>query len=84
MANAFVVIDCKRRKVVLTTLSARKAQSVLRKGLKVEIWIDNIHFDTVYSKQFEKFKPFTLQEKQWIGKKQKRAEERNKRRRSGK
>lgn len=84
MANAFVVIDCKQRKTVLATLSARKAQSVLRKGLKVEIWIDNIHFDTVYSKQVEKLKPFTLQEKQWIGKKQKRAEERNKRRKYGK
>ena len=67
MANAFVVIDCKQRKVVLTTLSARKAECVLRKGLKVEIWIDNIHFDTVYSKQADKFKPFTLQEKQYIG-----------------
>lgn len=84
MANAFVVIDCKQRKVVLTTLSARKAECVLRKGLKVEIWIDNIHFDTVYSKQADKFKPFTLQEKQYIERKQKRAEERNRRRRHGK
>lgn len=84
MANAFVVIDCKRRKTILATLSARKAQNMLAKGIKVEIWIDNIHFDTVYSRQADKFKPFTLQEKQWIGKKQKRAEERNKRRRSGK
>ena len=84
MANAFVVIDCKQRKAVLTTLSARKAQSALRKGLKVEIWIDNIHFDTVYSKQSEKFLPFTLQERQWICKKQKRAEQRNKRRKHGK
>lgn len=84
MANAFVVIDCKQRKVVLTTLSARKAQCVLRKGLKVEIWIDNIHFDTVYSKQLEKFMPFTLQEKQYIERKQKKAEQRNKRRKNGK
>ena len=84
MANAFVVVDCERRKIVLTTLSAYKAQCVLRKGLKVEIWIDNIHFDTVYSKQVEKFKPFVLQEKQYIGRKQKRAEERNKRRKYGK
>lgn len=84
MTNTFVVIDCKQRKIVLATPSARKAQSMLEKGRKVEIWIDNIHFDTVYSKQAEKLKPFTLQEKQWIGKKQKRAEDRNKRRRSGK
>lgn len=84
MANAFVVIDCEQRKTVLATLSAQKAKCVLRKGLKVEIWIDNIHFDTVYSKQVDKFKPFILQEKQWMSKKQKRAEEKNKRRKHGK
>lgn len=84
MANVFVVIDCKQRKTILATPSARKAQSVLRKGLKVEVWIDNIHFETIYSKQLEKFKPFTLQEKQWIGRKQKYAEERNRRRSHGK
>lgn len=80
MANAFVVIDCKQRSVILATLSARKAEATLRKGLKVEIWIDNIHFDTVYSKQIEKFKPFTLQEKQYIERKQRQAEKKNKRR----
>lgn len=84
MANVFVVIDCKQRKTMLVTLSARKAKSVLGKGLKVEIWIDNIHFDTVYSKQIDKFIPFVLQEKQYIGRKQRRAEERNKRRKYGK
>lgn len=80
MANVFVIIDCKQRKTVLATLSARKAQDMLRKGLKVEIWIDNVHVDTVYSKQSDKFKPFILKEKQWIGKKQRQAELRNKRR----
>lgn len=80
MGNAFVVIDCKQRKTVLATLSARKAEETLRKGLKAEIWIDNIHVDTVYSKEKEKFQSFILQEKQYIRRKQKRAEERNKRR----
>jgi hypothetical protein len=84
LANVFVTIDCKQRKVVLTTLSARKAQSVIRKGLKVEIWIDNIHFDTVYSNQIKKFQSFILQEKQYIGRKQRLAEEKNKRRKRGK
>ena len=84
MTNTFVVVDCKQRKIVLATPSARKAKSVLRKGLKAEIWIDNIYFDTVYSKQMDKFKPFTLQEKQYIERKQKKAEERNKRRKRGK
>lgn len=84
MTNTFVVIDCKQRKTVLATPSARKAQSVLCKGLKVEVWIDNIHIETIYSRQMEKFKPFTLQEKQWIARKQRKAEERNKRRKHGK
>lgn len=80
LANVFVVIDCKQRKVLLTTLSARKAQNTIKKGLKVEIWVDNTHFDTIYSKQIEKFKPFIAQEKQYIGVKQKMAEKRNKQR----
>ena len=84
MANAFVVVDCKQRKTVLATLSARKAMCVLRKGLKVEVWVDNIYIDTIYSTQVEKFKPFTLQEKQYIERKQRMAEKRNKRRKSGK
>ena len=86
MSNVFVVIDCKKRKTVLATPSARKAMCVLRKGLKVEIWVDNIHFDTVYCypQHLVKLNPFTLQEKQYIGRKQKKAEERNKRRKHGK
>lgn len=84
MTNTFVVIDCKQRKTVLATPSASKAKCVLRKGLKVEIWIDNIHFETVYSQQLDKLIPFTLQEKQYIQRKQKHAEKRNRRRKSGK
>lgn len=82
MANVFVVVDCKRRKPVLATPSARKAMSMLKVGARVEVWIDNIHIETIYSKRPEKFKPFVLQEKQYIGRKQKRAEERNRNRRS--
>ena len=84
MANAFVVVDCKSRKIKLTTLSARKAINMLEKGIRIEVWIDNIHFDNIYSRERDKMKPFLLQEKQFIGRKQKKAEERNKRRKSGK
>lgn len=79
--NVFVVVNCKQRKVILATPSARKAQSMLKQGIKIEIWVDNIHFDTAYSKQSEKFKPFVLQEKQYIGRKQRKAEKRNRQRR---
>lgn len=84
MSNVFVVIDCKNRKPILATPSAGKAHEALNKGVKIEIWVDNIHLDTAYSWQPEKLKPFILQEKQYIARKQKRAEDRNKRRKRNK
>ena len=84
MSNVFVVVNCKKRKTILATPSANKALGALTKGIKIEIWVDNIFFDVAYSWQSQKLKPFVLQEKQYIGRKQKRAEERNKRRKRGK
>lgn len=80
MSNVFVVIDCKKRKTILATPSANKATGALTKGIKIEIWVDGILFDVVYFKQKEKLKSFILQEKQFIARKQKKAEERNKKR----
>lgn len=78
MANTFVVYHCKKRKVLFATPSARKARDMLQKGLKVEVWVDNAHADTIYSKEFKKFQPYVTQEKEYIGRKQKAAELRNK------
>lgn len=85
MSIVFVVIDCKKRKTVLATPSASKATRALKEvksGLKVEVWDDHACVMVVYSKDFHKLDPYIQLEKQYIGRKQKRAEERNKRRRS--
>lgn len=78
--NVFVVVDCKKRKPILVTHSARKAKNLLEKGMRVEVWADNAHVSTIYSKHRDKFIPYVWQEREYIGKKQKKAEERNKRR----
>ena len=41
MPNVFVVYDCKKRKNVLITQSARKANKSLRVGIKIEVWNEN-------------------------------------------
>lgn len=85
MPNVFVVVDCKKRKPILATSSARKATGTLRNatsGLRVEVWDDHVHIVTVYHNDLYKLDPYVQLEKQYIGRKQKKAEERNKRRRS--
>mgnify|MGYP003290533821 CR=1 FL=1 len=77
--NTFVVCDCKRRKNVLITSSARKAKRELRVGIKIEVWSENTHIETVYMKNSKGFDKYIELEKQYIGEKQKKAELRNKR-----
>lgn len=78
--NTFVVYDCKRRKNLLVTSSARKAKSELHVGIKVEVWNENAHIETVYSKTMRGLDKYISEEKQYIAKKQAKAELRNKRR----
>ena len=78
--NTFAVVDCKKRKSVLITSSARKARGMLKTGFKVEVWNENNFVETVYSRQAERLNEYVSQEKQYIAAKQAKAEERNKRR----
>ena len=82
--NTFIVVDCKRRKSILTTSSARKANKLLATGYKIEVWNGNIKVETIYEKDKKKEKnplaPYIALEKEYIRQKQARAEERNKRR----
>lgn len=85
MAAVFVVVDCKKRRPILATPSARKATGTLKNvksGLRVEVWDDHICVTIAYPKDLYKLDPYVQLEKQYIGRKQKRAEERNKFRRS--
>ena len=78
--NIFVVVGCQHRNVILVTTSARKAKKLLKKGVRVDIWSNNEYVDTIYFKQVDKFNPYVMYEKQYIGEKQRQAEERNRRR----
>ena len=80
--NTFVVCDCKKRRNLLVTSSARKAETELVKGFKVEVWNENAHIETVYYNHAECLDKYIKVEKQYIAEKQKRATERNKQRRS--
>ena len=83
--NTFVVVDTKSRKSILTTSSARKAKKELRVGTRIDVWNNNEKINTVYTSTQDKMKPFVLAEKEYIGQKQLKAEQRNARRRlSGK
>lgn len=48
MMNTFVVIDCKDRKNVLVTNSARKAKDKFYVGAKIEVWNNGIRIETIY------------------------------------
>jgi hypothetical protein len=76
--NTFVVIDSKNRKVKLVTSSARKAKKMLTKGIRIEVWNENSLVDKSYFSD-NKMKKYISDEKEYIAKKQKAAEKRNKR-----
>lgn len=82
--NTFVAIDCKKRKCLLVTSSARKVNRIFRVGVKIEVWNDNRLSETIYFAKYKEGKKaifkYISEEKQYIANKQKLAEERNKRR----
>ena len=78
--NTFTVVDCKTKKALLTTSSARKAGAELVKGKRIDVWNQNEKVNVVYDKTHEKMKPYISAEKEYIRAKQAAAEERNARR----
>lgn len=82
--NTFVVIDCNSRKTILTTSSARKAERALHKGTRIEVWNGNELVIRIYDADRKKavypFMPYIKAEKEYIRKKQAKAEIRNKKR----
>ena len=83
--NTFVVVDCARRKVLMVTSSARKANSYLAKGVRVEVWSDNSLVERIYERDKSREKcplgPYIDMERDYIRKKQQKAEQRNSRKR---
>ena len=83
--NTFVVVDCKSRKSILITSSARKANNLLSTGFRVEVWNNHSLIETVYERDRKRegspLAPYIEREREYIREKQQRAEARNKRRR---
>lgn len=79
--NTFVVVDCKSRKSVLVTSSARKANKLLCTGFRIDVWNNNEKICTIYEKSRDLIRPYITLEKDYIREKQAKAEERNKRKR---
>ena len=48
--NTFIVVDCKTRKTILATSSARKANGLLKTGTRVEVWNSNKKVETIYER----------------------------------
>lgn len=80
--NTFLLVDTKTRKPLLVTSSARKATAELCKGRRVEVWNENERIDMIYANKAESMKRFIQAEKEYIQRKQERAEFDNSYRRS--
>lgn len=79
--NTFIIYDCKRRKNVLVTSSARKAKEAIHTGFKIEVWNDNTLIEVIYANAICSINKYISLEKQYITNKQAKAELRNKNKR---
>ena len=75
--NTFVLIDCKSRKPIITTSSARKVAKQLDTGLRIEIWNNNELVSKIYKSNKNDIEPYIKAEKEYIRKKQEKATLRN-------
>ena len=80
--HTFVIVDCEYRKNTLVTNSARKAKEKLyigsSIGSRIEVWNNNgILIETIYFRNINKICKYIRFEKEYIGKKQAEAEQRN-------
>lgn len=80
--NTFVVINCLTRKPIITTSSARKAYKELQKGIRIEVWNNNILIEKIYEKDKAKVTPYIDKEREYIRKKQEIATLKNQRRKN--
>lgn len=78
--NTFNLVDTKKRKILLTTSSARKCKKELEKGCRIDVWNENTFIESIYVRNADEINKYVRLEKEHIASKQKRAEERNKRR----
>lgn len=77
--NTFNLIDTKSRKTILLTSSARKCKKIFKKGYRIDVWNKNSLTERIYNKNIDDINKYIQLEKEYVAMKQKRAEERNKR-----
>lgn len=75
--NTFLVMDCKARKPVLVTSSARKATDALKPGYRVEVWNGNELVTRIYAKNRAEMRSYVSAEKEYHAQKQARREHYN-------
>ena len=78
--NTFILVDTKSKKTILTTSSARKCKKEFQKGFRIDVWNGNVKIEVVYGRNFDEINKYVRLEKEYIARKQKQAEERNRRR----
>lgn len=76
--NTFAVMDCNAKKLLLVTSSARKADSLLQKGTRIEVWSENAKATTIYDHDRVRLGEYIRMEREYIRNKQARATQRNK------
>ena len=80
--NTFLVVDCNTRKPIITTSSARKARQELRTGVRIEVWNNNVLVKRIYESDrrngTDPLSPYVAMEREYIRRKQAKAEARNK------
>lgn len=78
--NTFALVDTKTKKIKLITSSARKSKKVFTKGCRIEVWNANAVKEVIYNKNLDNIEKYIRTEKEFIARKQKKAEARNKKR----
>jgi len=78
--NTFGLIDTKARKILLITSSARKCKRAFSKGHRIEVWNANKCIEVIYNRNIADFGKYIKKEKEYIANKQRKAEERNRKR----
>lgn len=78
--NTFQLVDTKSRKTIITTSSARKCKHEFEKGMRIDVWNENVLTEVIYARNLADIDKYVRMEKEYIARKQAAAEERNQRR----
>lgn len=78
--NTFQLFDTKSRKTIIITSSARKCKQEFEKGMRIDVWNENVLTEVIYARNLADIDKYIRMEKEYIARKQAAATERNQRR----